>query len=217
MSYCHLCEKRPLCLLLIVCCCSLTLYFLTGVYPWMQLLLWTCLRYDLFRVDCLFGDNCNAHVLSKTAMMMALLKMKTMQAFEHPFDMSCYLDVCDDDHPSNMHDHIHVDCTHSSGRVDCSTISTSRSNTTLDEQHDNPQEDAKAHGSSSETVNKKAWLVCIIFYVSLLDNITYGILSKIPLHCLLNLTLNIYISNRMKITRHTARSLLAATWEHPKV
>jgi hypothetical protein len=37
------------------------------------------------------------------------------------------------------------------------------------------------------------------------------------LHCLLNLTLNIYIWNRMKITRHTARSLLAATWEHPKV
>uniref|UniRef100_K3Z6U1 Uncharacterized protein n=1 Tax=Setaria italica TaxID=4555 RepID=K3Z6U1_SETIT len=87
--------------------------------------------------------------------MNAAFIMNMLEAFEHPFDMSRYLDVGGDDHPSNMHDHIHVDCTHSSGRGDCSTISTSRSNTSLDEQHDNPQEDAKAHGSSSETVNKK--------------------------------------------------------------
>lgn len=79
-----------------------------------------------------------------------------MQAFEPPFDMSQYVDadVHAHAHSSNLHDHSHVDCTHSSERDDCSIISISRSNLSLDEQHDNPKEDTKTHGSSMEIDNK---------------------------------------------------------------
>lgn len=111
--------------------------------------------------DCLFGDNCNAHVLSKTSMhMMALLKK--LQAFEPPFYMSQYVDTGGHDHPSNMHNHSHVDCTHSSGRGDCLTISISKNNSSLDEEHDNPREGAKTHESSRETDYKKARPIWII-------------------------------------------------------
>ncbi|OEL22378.1 Carnosine N-methyltransferase [Dichanthelium oligosanthes] len=91
--------------------------------------------------------------------MNAAFIMNMLEAFEPPFDMSQYVDVGGHDRPSNMHehDHSHVGCTHASGRGDCSTISISRSNSSLEEQHDNPKEDAKAHESSRETDNKKAW------------------------------------------------------------
>ena len=76
--------------------------------------------------------------------------------------MSQYVNAGGYDHPPNMHDHSHVDCTHSSGRGDCSTISVSRSNSQLDGQHGNPKEDAKTHESSRETENKKARPVLIL-------------------------------------------------------
>jgi len=87
--------------------------------------------------------------------MNAAFIMNMLEAFEPPFDMSQYVNAGGYDHPPNMHDHSHVDCTHSSGRGDCSTISVSRSNSQLDGQHGNPKEDAKTHESSRETENKK--------------------------------------------------------------
>ena len=102
----------------------------------------------------MFVENCNAHD--------GIIKNEKLQAFEPPFDMSQYVNAGGYDHPPNMHDHSHVDCTHSSGRGDCSTVSISRSNSQLDGQHDNPQEDAKTHESSRETENKKARPVLIL-------------------------------------------------------
>ncbi|PAN18684.1 hypothetical protein PAHAL_3G218600 [Panicum hallii] len=87
--------------------------------------------------------------------MNAAFIMNMLEAFEPPFDMSQYVNVSGHDHPSNMHDHSHVDCTHSSGRGDCSSISISRSNSQLDGQHCNPKEDASTHESSRETESKK--------------------------------------------------------------
>jgi len=88
--------------------------------------------------------------------MNAAFIMNMLEAFEPPFDMSQYVNADGHDHPSNMHDHSHVDCIHSSGRGDYSTMSISRSNSQLDGQHDNPKEDAKTHESSREIENKKA-------------------------------------------------------------
>jgi len=103
-------------------------------------------------------DICNAHD--------GIIKNEKLQTFEPPFDMSQYANVGGHDHPSNMHGHSHVDyCTHSSGRGDCSTVSISRSNSQLDGQHDNPQEDAKTHESSRETKNKKARPSESFFYI----------------------------------------------------
>lgn len=117
-----------------------------------------------------------------------------MQAFEPPFDMSQYVDTGGHDHPSNMHNHSHVDCTHSSGRDDCSTISIYRSNSSLDEQHDNPKEDAKTHESSRETDYKKARLVRILhlytdyrwafMHKSLLEHFTVDMLLRISVFCM---------------------------------
>jgi len=87
--------------------------------------------------------------------MNAAFIMNMLEAFEPPFDMSQYVNADGHDHPSNMHDHSHVDCIHSSGRGDYSTMSISRSNSQLDGQHDNPKEDAKTHESSRQTENKK--------------------------------------------------------------
>ncbi|KAG2629446.1 hypothetical protein PVAP13_3KG432300 [Panicum virgatum] len=97
----------------------------------------------------------DALLLDRCISMNAAFIMNMLEKFEPPFDMSQYVNVGGHDHPSNMHDHSHVDCTHSSGRGDCSTVSISRSNSQLDGQHDNPQEDAKTHESSRETKNKK--------------------------------------------------------------
>ena len=105
----------------------------------------------------MFVENCNARD--------GIIKNEKLQAFEPPFDMSQYVNADGHDHPSNMHDHSHVDCTHSSGRGDCSTVSISRSNSQLDGQHDNPKEDAKTHESSRETKNKKARPSESFFYI----------------------------------------------------
>ncbi|KAJ1263605.1 hypothetical protein BS78_09G198600 [Paspalum vaginatum] len=86
--------------------------------------------------------------------MNAAFIMNMLEAFEPPFDMSQYVDADDHDHPSNSHDHSHVGCAHSSERGNCSRISISRSNLTLNEQHDGPKEDAKTHESSREADKK---------------------------------------------------------------
>ncbi|NP_001305164.1 uncharacterized protein LOC100381551 isoform 1 [Zea mays] len=81
--------------------------------------------------------------------------MKMLEAFEPPFDMSQYVDDDVHAHPSILHDHSHMDCTHSSERGDCSIIAISRSNLSLDEQHDSPKEYTKRHEPSRETDNNK--------------------------------------------------------------
>ena len=153
--------KRPLCLVLIDLlllfdallldrCISMNAAFIMKmleVWPFETVISW------YLQCTC-FVENCNAHD--------GIIKNEKLQAFEPPFDMSQYVNAGGYDHPPNMHDHSHVDCTHSSGRGDCSTISVSRSNSQLDGQHGNPKEDAKTHESSRETENKKARPVLIL-------------------------------------------------------